>query len=88
MKQTKHWLLTVVLLLCSAAQMSGEIILTQADGLLDGRIKYGDGTTQFIQLGGNEGQNAAVYDMNGRRITDTENLKKGIYIVNGRKVLF
>ena len=27
--------------------MSGEIILTQADGLLDGRIKYGDGTTQF-----------------------------------------
>ena len=47
MKQTKHWLLTVVLLLCSAAQMSGEIILTQADGLLDGRIKYGDGTTQF-----------------------------------------
>ena len=28
--------------------MSGEIILTQADGLLDGRIKYGDGTNQFI----------------------------------------
>lgn len=47
MKQSKHWLLTVVLLLCSAAQMSGEIILTQADGLLDGRIKYDDGTTQF-----------------------------------------
>ena len=47
MKQTKHWLLTVVLLLCSAAQMSGEIILTQADGLLNERIDHNDATTQY-----------------------------------------
>ena len=39
-----------------------------------------------IQFVGNDAQADAVYDMSGRRITDTENLKKGIYIVNGRKV--
>ncbi|MBO5678936.1 MAG: InlB B-repeat-containing protein [Bacteroidaceae bacterium] len=28
-----------------------------------------------------------IYDLTGRRITDTENLKGGIYIVNGKKVI-
>ena len=28
-----------------------------------------------------------IYDLTGRRITDTENLKGGIYIVNGKKVM-
>lgn len=30
---------------------------------------------------------ADVYDLNGRRITNTDNLKGGIYIINGRKVV-
>ena len=29
----------------------------------------------------------AVYDLSGRRIADVENLKSGIYIVNGKKVV-
>lgn len=29
----------------------------------------------------------AVYDLSGRRITNTDNLKSGIYIVNGKKVV-
>ena len=28
-----------------------------------------------------------IYDLSGRKVTDTENLKGGIYIVNGRKVV-
>ena len=28
-----------------------------------------------------------IYDLNGRRVTDMENLRGGIYIVNGRKVV-
>lgn len=28
-----------------------------------------------------------IYDLSGRKVTDTENLKGGIYIVNGQKVL-
>ena len=28
-----------------------------------------------------------IYDLTGRRITDTENLKGGIYIINGKKVM-
>ena len=28
-----------------------------------------------------------IYDLMGRKVTDTENLKGGIYIVNGRKVV-
>ncbi len=28
-----------------------------------------------------------IYDLTGRKVADTENLKGGIYIVNGRKVL-
>ena len=28
-----------------------------------------------------------IYDLSGRKVTDTENLKRGIYIVNGKKVI-
>jgi len=34
----------------------------------------------------NNGQ-LTIYDLTGRKVTDTENLKGGIYIVNGRKVV-
>ena len=33
------------------------------------------------------GEAKTVYDLNGLRIIDVENLEKGIYIVNGKKVL-
>ncbi|MBO7302364.1 MAG: hypothetical protein J6U58_06620, partial [Bacteroidaceae bacterium] len=29
-----------------------------------------------------------VYDLNGRRIVDTEYLEHGVYIVNGKKVVY
>ncbi len=32
-------------------------------------------------------EQSTIYDLSGRKVTDTENLKGGIYIVNGRKVL-
>lgn len=32
-------------------------------------------------------QTTAIYDLTGREVTDTENLKGGVYIVNGRKVV-
>ena len=28
-----------------------------------------------------------IYDITGRRVLNTENLKSGIYIINGKKVL-
>ena len=35
----------------------------------------------------NDRQAIVIYDLTGRRVLDTENLKGGIYIINGRKVL-
>jgi hypothetical protein len=29
----------------------------------------------------------AIYNLNGLRVTDTDNLRSGIYIMNGKKVL-
>ena len=28
-----------------------------------------------------------IYDLTGRKVTDSENLKSGIYIVNGKKMM-
>ena len=33
-----------------------------------------------------ESEEKIVYDLNGQRILDTENLKQGVYIINGKKV--
>ena len=33
------------------------------------------------------GDNVVVYDLKGRRIFDVDNLKPGLYIVNGKRVL-
>ena len=38
------------------------------------------------QLTNNNGQ-MTIYDLSGRKVTDTDNLKGGIYIINGRKVM-
>ena len=50
------------------------------------RFDFG-GTTDIEKTMDNRQQATDIYDLHGRRITDTEGLK-GIYIVNGRKVIF
>lgn len=42
-------------------------------------------TNDVLQLTINNGQ-LTIYDLKGRKVTDTEKLRGGIYIVNGRKV--
>ena len=34
-----------------------------------------------------ENKEITVYDLNGIRVHDTENITRGIYIINGKKVL-
>ena len=53
------------------------------------RIIGEDGTSEIseLDLSDNSQQAAVVYDLQGRRINDTSNLK-GLYIVNGKKVMF
>ena len=56
-------------------------------GQLSNRLRFDfGGTTSIEKTTDNGGQTTVVYDLHGRRITDTEGLK-GIYIVNGRKVV-
>ena len=43
-----------------------------------------ENTVTEITLGNGQ---LTIYDLTGRKVTDTENLKGGIYIVNGRKVI-
>ncbi len=43
-------------------------------------------TNDVLQLT-NDNSQLTIYDLSGRKVTDTENLKGGIYIVNGRKVV-
>lgn len=48
---------------------------------------YSDSVDSGIeQLRGDDGE-LVIYDLMGRKLTDTENLKSGIYIVNGRKII-
>ena len=46
----------------------------------------GQGTTEIEVPATNDQQPAVIYDLTGRRITEI--VEKGIYIVNGKKVLF
>ena len=48
MRQTKLCLITAVLLLCSTPKVSGEIILTQSDGLLNTAMTNNVGTLQYV----------------------------------------
>ena len=36
----------------------------------------------------NDRLNGTVYNISGQKIDNTRNLKKGVYIVNGKKVIF
>lgn len=48
MKQTKLWLTTIAVLLCSITKVSGEIILTEADGLLKTTWTNSAGVKQYV----------------------------------------
>ena len=49
------------------------------------RFDFG-GTTGIEQITDNSQQTTVIYDLQGRKVTDTEGLK-GIYIIDGRKVI-
>ena len=61
---------------------------TNAARSINMRVDDEDGYTGIEELESVQGTQQAtiVYDMQGRRINDTDNLK-GIYIVNGKKVI-
>ncbi len=42
-------------------------------------------TNDVLQLT-NDNSQLTIYDLSGRKVTDTENLKGGVYIVNGKKI--
>ena len=51
---------------------------------LSASVPFSENTVTEITLGNGQ---LTIYDLTGRKVTDTENLKGGIYIVNGRKVI-
>ena len=56
-------------------------------GQLSNRLRFDfGGTTDIEQTTVNGGQTTVIYDLQGRKVADTGGLK-GIYIVNGRKVV-
>ena len=46
-----------------------------------------EGFDDYVRYGKELGIEVVVYSLEGRRITDTDNLKPGLYIVNGKKML-
>lgn len=57
-------------------------------GQLSNRLRFDfGGTTDIEKTTDNGGQTTVIHDLHGRRIIDTEGLK-GVYIVNGSKVIF
>lgn len=51
------------------------------------RIRFvnGDGTTDIVELPTTQSEVTIIYDLSGRRVQKAE---KGVYIVNGKKVIF
>lgn len=57
-------------------------------GQLSNRLRFDFGGTTDVEMTTDNGQQTTViYDLQGRKVADAEGLK-GIYIVNGRKVIF
>ncbi len=57
-------------------------------GQLSNRLRFDfGGTTDIEKTTDNGGQTTVIHDLHGRRIIDAEGLK-GVYIVNGSKVIF
>ena len=64
-----------------------EVNTDEEGGQLSNRLRFDfGGTTGIEQTTDNGQQTTVIYDLHGRRITDTEGLK-GVYIVGGRKVV-
>ena len=51
------------------------------------RIRFvnGDGTTDIVEFPTTQSEATIIYDLSGRRVQKAE---KGVYIVNGKKVIF
>ena len=65
----------------------GESDTTAPDGQLSNKLRFDfSGTTDIEQTTDNRQQTTVIYDLQGRKVADTEVLK-GIYIVNGKKVV-
>ena len=65
----------------------GESDTTAPGGQLSNKLRFDfSGTTDIEQTTDNVQQTTCIYDLQGRKVADTEGLK-GIYIVNGKKVV-
>ena len=58
--------------------------LPEASGVSFYSFRFGDGTTAIDSIADDEAVSTAIYDLTGRRV---EKVEKGIYIVNGKKIL-
>ena len=55
-----------------------------AQGAASFSFRFGEGTTSISEVKTENGEVKAIYDLQGRRV---ENPSKGVYIINGKKVL-
>ncbi len=60
------------------------LVLPQASNVSFYSFIFGDGTTAIDDIVTNETDSTLIYDLAGRRV---EKAGKGIYIVNGKKLL-
>ena len=44
-------------------------------------------SSEDVEVNGNVNTKQAIYDLQGRRMTNAQALRPGIYIVNGKKVV-
>ena len=64
-----------------------EVNTDEEGGQLSNRLRFDfGGTTGIEQTTVNRQQTTVIYDLQGRKVTDTEGLK-GIYIVDGKKTI-
>lgn len=82
MKQTKLWLTTIAVLLCSITKVSGEIILTEEDGLLKKTWTNSAGVKQYVYTSPvftlEEATNKLVFTfLEGHTTTNSLNDKNG-----------
>lgn len=82
MKQTKLWLIMIAVLLCSITKVSGEIILTEADGLLKTTWTNSAGVKQYVYTSPvftlEEATNKLVFTfLEGHTTTNSLNDKNG-----------
>ena len=75
----KRTVIAALTLLCTMVQGAKNIVLN-----------FGDDATTSLILGSqnpSDGDNDAYYDLQGRRVSGSSTLPKGIYIHNGKKII-